>query len=382
MHARLRQRLEDALRDATGDWVATGRLRAELAGLLARQGEIEQARRDVASLRARFRAEPDVGVSAWLSLAEGLIGYHDKLDTGCRDKLLRAYSLSAAARLRPLQALSAAWLALLDYVEHDGDAMEQRLRQALALSTPEDHGARARACLVAAQGYHWGGRMDRAQPWYHHARQHALAEGDEAMMSAILFNRFAIEVNLQRETEAQAVVGLREPLSPEDLARQSADAARGAESTERFDRMVGTSSLSLLHPLMQAQLLTIQGRADEALALFSVHFEAGLAQGLQGRAALLLADMARCEALRGQGGRALERAGEAELGLAALDDPDDRAAARCRLIQVYQDCGDEVARQRGASHHSPAADHWRALLEQQTLWVARLDRALGAIEAD
>lgn len=377
MLARLRHRLETAIPRAA-DRVSAGRLRGELACLLARHGELERARDDVARLRAEFRFEPDAGVTAWLSLADGLLDYYADLDTGCRDRLQRAYSLAAAAQLRPLQALSAAWLALLDYVQHDVDSMAQRLRHAFDLSTPDDHGVRARACLVAAQGYHWGGRMDRAQPWYERARQHALADGDEAMMSAVLYNRYAITMNLQREAEAQQVVDVGTPLCPKVLVQRASDALRGAESTERFDQMVGATSLGVLHPLMRAQLLTIQGCFDEARALFAEHYEAGLKQGMQGKAALLLADMGWCEARRGDAARALGLAAEAEAGLGALGDADDDAATRCRLVQIYELCGGAVARDRAIELREVAARHWRAHISQQLRWVERLDLALGS----
>lgn len=376
MLARLRHRLETAIPRAA-DPAAAGRLRGELACLLARYGDLDRARKEVATLRAEFHHQPEIGVSAWLALTEGLIAYYADLDTGCRDKLLRAHSLSAAARLHSLQALSAAWLALLDYVEHDGDSMAQRLRHAFDLSAPDDHGVRARACVVAGQAYHWGGRLDRAQPWYDRARHHALAEGDDAMMSAILFNRSAIQMNLQREAEAQGVVGLGVPTASGALARQSGEVLMGAESTERFDQMVGATSLSVLHPLLRAQILTIHGQADEALALFEQHYAAGMTQGMAGRVALLRADMARCEALRTQVARALELAREAEDGLDSLEDLEDRAATRCRLIQVYDSCGGAAERALALSHRELAASHWQTHLSQQARWVERLDTVLG-----
>lgn len=380
MLARLRHRLETAIPRAA-DPAAAGRLRGELACLLARYGDLDRARQEVATLRAEFHQRPEIGVSAWLALAEGLIAYYADLDTGCRDKLLRAHSLSAAARLHSLQALSAAWLALLDYVEHDGESMAQRLRHALDLSTPNDHGVRARACVVAGQAYHWGGRLDCAQPWYDRARHHALAEGDDAMMSAILFNRSAIQMNLQREAEAQGVVGLGTPSSSGALARQSGEVLMGAESTERFDQMVGATSLSVLHPLLRAQILTIHGQADEALALYEQHYTAGMEQGMGGRVALLRSDMARCEALRSHAARALELAREAEEGLASLEDLEDRAATRCRLIQVYEDCGGEPERALALTHRELAASHWQTHLAQQARWVERLDAVLGPTAA-
>jgi hypothetical protein len=198
------------------------------------------------------------------------------------------------------------------------------------------------------------------------------------MMSAVLYNRYAIQMNLQREAEAQRVVDVGTQPTAETLAKLASDALRGAESTERFDQMVGATSLHVLHPLMRAQLLTIQGQFDEARGLFAQHYEVGLQQGMKSKAALLLADRAWCEVRCGEVGKGLGLAHEAEAGLAALGDADDDAAARCRLVQVYEACGSADDKDRAIELREVAARHWRAHISQQSRWIERLDLALGS----
>src|SRR5205085_11523468 len=94
-------------------------LRAERAGFLARLGRFDEARAVLGSLHAQFDPRPHAAVSAWLCLVEGWMLHFGNFGAGARDKMKRAQALSAAAGLQPLQALSSAWLAHMDYLADD-----------------------------------------------------------------------------------------------------------------------------------------------------------------------------------------------------------------------------------------------------------------------
>ena len=94
-------------------------LRAEKAALLARQGQLEQARAELAAIHARYDRQPNAVVSAWVSLAEGLIVYFSNLGVAAIDKIKRSLALSEAVGARPIQALSAAWLAQMTFSRLD-----------------------------------------------------------------------------------------------------------------------------------------------------------------------------------------------------------------------------------------------------------------------
>jgi hypothetical protein len=51
--------------------------RAERAALLARQGLLDEARAELASIHGRYDGRPNAVVSAWTSLAEGLVIYFE-----------------------------------------------------------------------------------------------------------------------------------------------------------------------------------------------------------------------------------------------------------------------------------------------------------------
>ena len=102
---------------------------------------------------------------------------------------MRWRATAAAAPAQRLRATTAAWLANMAFANDDWPRMAALVREALDTAAPEHHGARARATLVAGFAYHFAGQGARAQPWYEASRRHAIAEGDEAHLSALMHNQ-------------------------------------------------------------------------------------------------------------------------------------------------------------------------------------------------
>jgi len=365
MKSRLLTNLDTAIAAATQP-VQADRLRAERAGLLARQGQMAEARAVLSALQAQYARQPDVAVSAWLSLAEGFVSYYSDLNRNARDKISRAYALSAPARDTRLRALSVAWLAHMDYVDHDLEAMARHIEECFELAGPEHHAARARVCLVVAQAYHFGGRFDAAQPWYAKTRQHANAEGDEAMLSAVMHNMAGLLGDESRQTVLRGV-------EDDSVTRR---AMLGIESTGNFDALVGTGSLDALVPIMRAQINSLQGRYAEAAALYEAHFSDGLLQGLDRMRACLGADLAWCRLQLGQTEQALKDALAAEVAVSYDRDVDDRAAAHSRLAMVF----DQLGQSEAAARHKAQADiDWHTHERDQALTVSLMDKALAKL---
>jgi len=341
-------------------------LRAERAGLLARQGQMAEARAALSALQAQYAGQPNMSVSAWLSLAEGCVSYFSDLNRSARDKMSRAYALGTAARETRLRALSTAWLAHMDYVDHDLEAMARRIGECFELAEPEHHAAQARACLVVAMAYHFGGRFDAAQPWYAKTRQHANIEGDEAMLGAVMHNMGGLLADESRQT-------LLRGLKDEAVTRR---AMLGLESIRNFNALVGTESLKALVPLLRAQVTSLQGRSADAVALYEAHFSDGLLQGLDRKRACLGADLAWCRLQLGQTEQALKDALAAEVAVSHDRDVDDRAAAHSRLAQVFAQLGQaEVA----ARHQAQATIDWNIHERDQALTVSLMDKAIAKL---
>ena len=366
MRSRLLTRLDAAIAKARNP-VEVACLKAERACFLARQGQMAQARLLVDALHTQFAWRPHAAVSAWLSLAEGLHDYYTRLGGSARDRVMRAHALSGAAHLAPLRALSAAWLAHMDMASHDMARMVQHVREALQGAQPDHHSARSRACLVVAYAYHFAGDENRALPWYARSRFHATADGDEAHLSALMHNQASL-----RGAQARLAAMFGEA-SPE-ATRQ---ALLSTESITRFDAGIGTAALVSLVPMMQAQLLTHDQRWPEALALFELHFDTAMADGLERMKPCFLADRAWCRLQMGDRKLAAADAEAAEASLRQPCDLDDRALAQARLAQVKERLGE--ARAAALLRERARSDLQAHQVEQQRL-VALLDEALADID--
>ena len=303
--------------------------RAERAAYLARLTRLKEARTAVRELQERYRGSPNIELSIWTNLAEGLIAYFDNVGVSTTDRVQRAYALSVAAGLGNLRALSAAWLAQWDYSRLDMDALAGHVREALTLADLDHHAARSRACLVAAQALHLAGRPDLAKVWYGRSRLHASIDGDDVTISALMHNMTWLRMLTMR----QAVL-----LTGREDAKSAEYALANADSTEGFDEMKGDTSWEDLKPILRAQIVSLQGNASQAIALYQQYLAAaGAPSRLQ---ANLLADKAWCHVQLHQND---EAAMTAQLATASLVDEtqiDDRAAAHSRLAQVFAVLGD------------------------------------------
>ncbi len=230
---------------AARDPVEAACLRAQRGIYLARQGKHNEAQSTVDAIRAEFGSRPNAEVTAWISLVEALIHFYSQPGPKALDRLRRAHALSRAMNHPLLVPLCAAWLAHIEFNASRMEPMLQYAVEALRLAQPEHHAALARVSLVIADAYHYAGRFDLAKPWYAAVREHALADGDDAMISAMLHNVAALRANQVRLADA-----FLDP-QPEEARR----ALLELDSTSHYDLGIGTLSLALLIPLVRAQML-------------------------------------------------------------------------------------------------------------------------------
>jgi ATP/maltotriose-dependent transcriptional regulator MalT len=368
--SRLLATLEAAIKAAASP-IEAQCLRAERAALLARQGQLERAMGVIDELNSQLTWQPHSNlVRGWVALAEGLHGYYSVIGIGGHEQVELAYKLAhdsgpAGTRLR---ATTAAWLANLAFGDEDAARMVALIREALDSAAPEHRGARARATLVAGFAYHFGGQSARAQPWYEASRRHAIADGDEAHLSALMHNQAWMRA-------AQARMALL--FGAEGDAQAVTQALMSAESIGHYDAGIGTASLGSLVPMLRAQVLTAQGRWAEALDLFAANFDSALNEGLKRIAACLLADRAWCEWHQGHADKARALAGAAEQALAEPIDTDDRAMALARLAQVREALGESGV---AAQHREESQRLYAQHRDQQQRTVALLDEALVGLD--
>jgi tetratricopeptide (TPR) repeat protein len=334
-------------------------LRAERAAYLARQGQTEDARKELTALHQRHDGRPNFEMSAWLSVVASLMSFFGEAGPAALDKMRRAHALSKAAGLTQLQALSAAWLAQMDYVRLDLQSMAGNLVTSLDLAESSNHAARSRASLVTALAYHTAERLDLALPWYSRAREHATAMGDDATVSALMHNMAWIRTfNMRRAV-----------LTGTSDRGEGEHALMAAESTWTFDKLVGATSLDSYVPLLHAQILAIQGKASMALEIYEKHLRVGIEQGLKRLQGALLADQAWCRVQVGQIEIARDDAEAAERYLEPEGNFDDRAPGYSRLAQVFALLGDADAATR---NQEAASRMWQRHTQTQEQLVVAL----------
>ncbi len=366
MASRLLGELETAISAAT-DATQADCLRAECAGLLARQGARPEAVAILGALQARNAGQSQPRVCAWQCFAEGLLTYFTDTSLRAHDKLLRAYALASEARDSRLQSLAVAWLAYMDYVALDLESMARRVAEALQLAHSQNHGARGRACLVVAMAYHFGGRFPAAQPWYAKARAHANAQGDEAMLGAVMYNMAALQADEARQ------LALHGESPDTHLVRR---AMLGLESARNYAALMRVTCLNAWVPLLCARMHALEGRYAEAATLYESHFSDGLLQGFDRARACLGADLAWCRVQLGQHELARREAMAAAVSVAHDHDVDDRAAAHTRLAHVFGALG-EI---HSASHHAQQAQQlWHAHQEDRLRAVRLMDAILPTL---
>ncbi|MFM9916436.1 MAG: hypothetical protein ACKVOX_11560 [Rhizobacter sp.] len=340
--------------------------RAERAGFLARQGFFDEANAELTILRTEFARQPSALVTVWICIVEAWIEQNSGRVSASRDKMLRAQALSAAARLTPLQALSAAWLAHLSFVQDDIDDMAKYLTMTFRLAAPDHHAARARASIVAASAYHLANRLDLAQPWYTRAREHAQAESDDAALGVITFT---IAGHRSNHALRATIFGC---VDTEEARRAEAWVA----ASFNFDHWVGTVYQDAYVQMLRATVYSAQGEHAKALAVYRDHLDDADRQGLASMRATHLADQAWCRYHTGDVSGARSDAEAA----AALIDPgmsiEDIAVAHGRLEQVFQALCETDA---SLHHRQLAREHWSRHLDMQHSVIDVLDRTLQSV---
>ena len=335
-------------------------LRAERACYRARQGRIDEAMQTAATLRERYAARPNAVITAWVNLVEGLCCHFDDLGVGARDKLARAHALSGWQPASRLHLLCAAWLAHVDYTHHHTAAMSQHVREALQFAAADDHTVRARACMVVAQALHLGSGLPLATPWYAASHRHALAQGDDLTIAALIHNRGWLQLTR-----------LGEAALTDDGSDAVRSAFEGILSSQSYDRMIGAASIATITPLLQAQILCARGQAGEALLLFDSSTLATDDSRAKSRlASTMLADQAWCHVKLGHLEAARIDALAAESSLVAATHVDDRAATHSRIAQVFRALGDAAA---ADVHASLASRHWQSFRQVQADMVTALE---------
>jgi tetratricopeptide (TPR) repeat protein len=146
-----------------------------------------------------------------------------------------------------------------------------------------------------------------------------------------------------------------------------------AESTGNYDAGVGNAQLLAEVPLLRAQLMTVLGQYDGAIALFDAQLPRARAEGQVHREARFLADAVFAEVKLGRNDEAVKRLRAIAPVLPLMTEHDDIAATHARLAAVTRALG----RGEQADTHAAQAEAALALHRaEQGRWA----EALAAVD--
>jgi hypothetical protein len=86
-------------------------------------------------------------------------------------------------------ALTSAWKAHLEFEGSQFDAMVRSIRVGMQYAEPDDHDSQVRLAMVLANAFLVSGDRANSQVWFTKARGHAVKNGDQASIEALLYNR-------------------------------------------------------------------------------------------------------------------------------------------------------------------------------------------------
>lgn len=354
MELRLREEIS-----AAHDPSIVGSKLAELAGYWARLGRFSDAREQLKFLRSAFQRDPNISVSSAVHLADGLIDHFTDMRESGRQKIIRAFALSEAGGFLPGMAISSAWLAQLDYSRMKYDSMIKHLSNAFNFSDEASHATRYRSALVVAQSYHFAGRSAVAKKWYTYAHSHAVADNDDAAISALMHN-----MTWLRFYELRAAVFVRGN-ETRKLGLIEVD------SIFNYDKIIGCTSLSSLVAVLRAQILTASGDYSDALSIFERETSLAVEQGLARLQSDWMADQAWCRLNIGQVDLARRDIHQAEISIAMTNFDDDLAFSHSRVSQVLEGLQETA---RSQSHKEFAIAAWRRHLVVQDSLRIQMER--------
>lgn len=345
MQSRLLSTL-DLEASTTNDPVKWAKAVCRSASHRARQGMTSEALDAIARVRSQFERDFNPLIGVWLMLAEGIMHFVVDRRAEAHDRTLRAYTIAGAANHLDAKPSCAAWMAHLTFNSLRFEEMVRYLAEALATANADDHQALGRASLVLADALHFSGDFLNAKPWYERTRLHATAEGDDATLSAMLHNVAAFRVANIRMGDAAGEVS----------AAEAKRATMEANSALGFDVRIGAASFAMLVPLLQGQLLTVEGRYGDAETVLI-----GIDQGKLERRSLplLLIDLGWCQVAQGRIDEGAQLAARGETLVTSNADIDEVAYMYARLAQIAVRQGNQTLAQSRREKSSVALGQHR-----------------------
>lgn len=327
-------RLEETLQ-ATTDLASAVELAARIAVILARLGRFDEAKAKVRALREAHGDWRSGRIHVWIMFSEAIVDWYADLSYQALDRVTRVQVLSGAMRYFEMHALSSAWKAHIQFETSDFDGMVRSIHLALQSKSEENADANARVAIVLSSAFALCGDLVNAQAWFAKGRSYSLAEGDQASVEALQYNRAVLSLTCMRTESCEKVI----PPERRKFVRREIDSSRNLHLLTRISALANH-----LH-LAEARLLMLEGEYERAAsALASVRNEAPFASYHFSQFAIDL-DISYCRFQQGEVEAAFELFSSIDLSsLSDLDVDDQLVASNIRLEMAHSDSrfGDPV----------------------------------------
>jgi tetratricopeptide (TPR) repeat protein len=298
--------------------------RARKAAYLARTGYFQESKDEIAKVRLQFGDGRSGRVTVLIMIAEGLLLHFESLSTSALDRLARGQILAQAGRDQELIALTSAWKAFFEFERSEFEAAARSIGVAITSAANDDHASRLRIAAVLYTAWALSGDSAGAKKQFLRGREHALKEGDQAGLDALLHNKAVFSAARLRAQHCF------EEVEPEtvSLLRIEIGSARNLQQLARI------RSLSSYIELADARLATVEGRYERSLALLEgLHGTGPFPKGHFGFEVGLI-EQAFCLGKLGRLDEAIARAEPALHSDLADFDVDDAMVAKWQLAEL------------------------------------------------
>lgn len=333
-------RFEDVLLaniESSSDDLSYWRAKLDWAAYRVRVGSLDSVDEIITSARNKNIDIMDARLYSRINFVEGLYEFFDSGIASALPKLRRAAAIALGCqRTDYIYLLVHAWLASIYRNLGNWEGVSKSLITLVESDSQRTHEVQFRFCLVIGDVCQEIESYDQATLWYSRAREYALRLGDDAALSAMLYNRASILIYNLR---LQHVGGGSILLNDGRIALEAA-------SARNYTQYINDKSLAWGFDLMNGQLMMLKDELNSALELFtSARVEAAMPEWPEVDA-LRMADVFRCRVRSGR----FSEAGEIETASAlvekinSIESPGDKAIAFHSIAIGLRDVDGEYSR--------------------------------------
>ncbi len=350
MSTRLLERIDRELA-AAGDVATRVRLQQDRAVALARLGRGQPARCALSAARR----EPYEALPEWLArrfdYVEAIRTYFARrfgeAAAQMREALARARETGHAAFVGECES------ALAIFLQREGDVRgAARCARAVLGNGEATAESRYRAALALASLLQEANQYEEAESLYGQARAAVEQMGDDIALASLLQRIASLQAAHVRQAAARGALD-------ETALRR---AIGGLQASIEFAARLGDAPGRVLDRLMLAEMLVLQERFEEALALYDAHIDQAERDGPLVEVTVALADRALCLLQTGQADAALAAARAAQARLDEATPAEIRAIVHGNLASVLESLGHA---QQAREHAALARIAWATAAHEQ-----------------